>query len=178
MKLNMGNYYKLNQLKNEVDLKERAIKYRMLYVKKKYQHRKKLLFKSGRHWNIHESILFEFDRKKQTKDDSELETQSMVTISPNGNYSENALKEVIKDTHNRLKHLRDDLSIRYYIEQGEKGKLNHIHFIVNLSTSFKTAIMRACKNLIESNIDIREVYLERNLIKYLEKEIRVKGVIN
>jgi hypothetical protein len=172
-----GNYYKLNQLIEIVDLKERALKYRMLYVKIKYENRKDLLYKEGRSWNIHESIIFEFDRKRKTKRDDQFHHQSLVTIAPNGNYCVNALKEVVLEAYNQLIHTRGDLNMWYYIEQGERGELYHVHFIVNLSRHFESVIRRACQHYISANIDVREVYLERNLIKYLEKEVRAKGVL-
>lgn len=178
MKLNRAKYYTLNQLKNEVDLKERALKYRMLYVKKKYKNRNDLLFKSGRCWNIHHSIIFEFDRKLMKKRGNELQNQTLVSISPDGNYSVESLIEVVKETFLQLTHIKKDLRIRYYIENGEKGNIPHIHFIVNLSMDYKSLIRRASQFYINSNIDVRPVYLERNLICYLEKEVREKGFLN
>lgn len=172
-----GNYYKLNQLSQFVDLQERALKYRMNSVKRKYQNRPELLHKKGRSWRIHESIIFEFDRKRNTKRDNQFHTQSLVTVSPNGNYCKESLKEIVTEAYRQLSHIRTDLHVRYYIEQGEKGGINHIHILVNLSTNFETVIRRACKHYIAAHIDVREVFLERNLIKYLEKEVMAKGVI-
>ncbi|MCB9189474.1 MAG: hypothetical protein H6599_09380 [Flavobacteriales bacterium] len=177
MKKLKGNYYKLNQLSQFVDLQERALKYRMNNVKKKYQNRQELLYKDGRCWKIHESIIFEFDRKRNTKRDNQYHTQSLVTISPDGNYCKESLKEVILEAFEQLSHLRSDLRIRYYIEQGERGSLFHVHFIVNLSSHFENAIRRACEHYIAANIDVRAVFLERNLIGYLEKEVRAKGFL-
>lgn len=177
MKLKTENYYNLNQLKQIVDLKDRALKYRMNKVKVKYNNRKELLFKTGRNWNIHESIIFEFDRKKKSKKDDEFHNQSFVSVSPDGNYSKEVLVEVIKEIHNQLKHLREDIKIRYYIENGLKSNLPHLHFIVNLSNRYEYVIRRASKYYVKSNVDIRPVYIERRLISYLEKEVREKGVL-
>ena len=169
----INNYYQLNQIRNLVDLKDRALKYRMLTVKKKYANRRNLLYKKGRTWNIHHSILFEFDRARKTRKDD----QSLVTIAPHGNYCTESLVKVVEEAHHQLSHLRDDLKVRYYIEKGERGKLYHVHFLVNLSTNYESAIRRACSHYISANIDVRKVFLERNLITYLEKEVKAKGVL-
>lgn len=178
MKLKKEKYYTLKEILSLVDLKERALKYRMLRVKNKYKNNNKLLYKKGRNWNIHESIVFEFDRKKKSKIDDDFHKQSFVSVSPDGNYSIESMVEVINETYRLLKHLREGLKIRYYIEQGLSADTYHLHFIVNLSSSYGSVIKRASEHFIAANIDIRPVFLERNLIMYLEKEVKTKGVIN
>ncbi|MBN4052343.1 hypothetical protein JYT59_01175 [Sphingobacteriaceae bacterium AH-315-L07] len=172
-------YYSLIELETKtiVDLKKRALLYRMEYVKEKYKNNNKLLFKSKGKWNIHESIVFEFDRLRRLKKDDRFDYQSLVTISPDGNYCKDALFEVIKDVYIQLEHIKEDLKIQYFIEQGEMGLKYHIHFIVNLSYPYKNVISRASQHYIANNIDVRPVYLERNLIKYLRKEVKAQGYL-
>jgi hypothetical protein len=178
MNFRKEKYFTLTQLMGKVDLKERALKYRMNVVKIKYKSRTDLLYKTGRNWNIHESIIFEFDRKLTTKGDNELHNQTLVSVSPKGNYSVESLIEVVKETFNQLTHIKNNLQIRYYVENGERSNLTHVHFIVNLSMDYKSVIRRASQFYIDSNIDIRPVHLERNLLCYLEKEVREKGLLN
>jgi hypothetical protein len=168
-------YYNLNELVTIVDLKIRALKYRMLYVKVKYKNKRKLLFKKGKSWNIHWTILFEFDRIQLTKYEKSNNFNTLVTISPYGNYDYEALVAVVYQVYNDLKKIKADIRLHYFIEQGERGLLNHIHFITNLTHNHEKMIIRASKQLIICNTDVDCIYEKWKLLDYLKKEIKAQG---
>lgn len=53
-------YYQLNQLNAITGLSMRALKYRMITVKEKYNGINSLLYKEGKKWQIHYTIIDEF----------------------------------------------------------------------------------------------------------------------
>ncbi len=171
-------YYSLIEVVQMVDLKTRAVKYRMLEVKEKYKNNSKLLFKSKKNWNIHHSILFEFDRKQLTRMEKLAKYNSLVTVAPDGNYQVEALTEALKLIKLELNKIDANCNMYYYIEQGERSGINHIHFLTNLSPNFEKRIYRLCNIYIKSNVDVRMIYEVRQLVKYLQKEVRLKGVID
>ena len=79
-------YYSLKELEDVVDIKKRQLKYRMIKVKKKYAGNNKKLYRGKKQWNIHKSILFEFERKKISKEARIYKSNTLVTIQPDGNY--------------------------------------------------------------------------------------------
>lgn len=170
-------YYSLTEVEKLVDLKTRSVKYRMLKVKEKYKDNKKLLFKGKKNWHIHKSILFEFDRIQLNKAGKIAKYNSLVTISPDGCYEVEALTAALPLIKKEMEKIDVNASMYYYIEQGERGKLNHVHFVTNITPNFKNRIYRICNIYLKSTVDTRMIYEVRQLLAYLQKEIKAQGSI-
>lgn len=170
-------YFNLTEVMEMVDLKPRMVKYRMLYVKKKYKNSKELLFKGNKSWNIHKSIIFEFDRQRITKKEEENKYRTFVTVSPWGDYDGQSMVEVAKDIHSELSKTHENIHLHYFVERGLKGELYHLHFVTNLSMNYRKALDRASRNLVICNTDVRAIYEQRELLDYLNKEVWEKGYV-
>ena len=177
-KYNKDEYYTLKELENIVDLKTRQLKYRMKTVKMKYADNKQKLYKGKKSWNIHRSIIFEFDRVKLTKRARELKGNSLVTINPDGAYDKEYNLELLYRLIADLReHSPAPVTCKYFIEQGESGYKYHIHFVTNLTTDYTNLIRRHANYYTKTITDVRCVYEEWELLKYLQKDIRAKGEI-
>jgi len=175
--MKLKEYYNLKELEGLVDLKTRQLKYRMKKVKEKYKNDDRL-YRDKKQWNIHKSIIFEFDRKKISKDARICKTNTLVTINPDGNYdveyNYQLLKDLIRDLNIAIGiHVTCD----YYIEQGERGQKFHTHFTTNLTPKFSRLIYRYANVYTRCNVDVRCVYEEWQLLDYLQKEIAAQGTI-
>jgi hypothetical protein len=170
-------YYSLVEIEQLVDLKTRSVKYRMVEVKKKYKDNKKLLYKGKKNWNIHKSIIFEFDRKQLSVTERLAKYNSLVTISPDGNYDIEALRAALQLIKIEMEKIDVNASMFYFIEQGERGGLNHVHFVTNITPNFKNRIYRICNIYIKSTVDTRMIYEVRQLLTYLQKEVKAQGSI-
>ena len=170
-------YYSLTEVIKMVDLKRRMVMYRMTKAKKKYKDSPELLSKSNKEWRIHESIVFEFDRQRLSAKEKENVYRTFVTVSPWGDYDVECLVEVAKDIHNELSKTQPNMHLYYYVERGLLGQAIHLHFITNLPMSYSEAIDRVSKNYLRTNVDIRPITQQRELLRYLNKEVLDKGCL-
>ncbi len=160
-----------------VDIKKRMVKYRMIQVKEKYRDRPKLLFKVGKEWQIHESIIFEFDRKRLSEKEKANVYRTFATVSPWGKYDLECLVEVARDIYNELSNTQPNMHLYYFIEKGMLGEIFHLHLITNLPISYAKAIRRVSNKYLETNVDVRPITQQRDLLDYLHKEVRDKGYL-
>jgi len=171
-------YYSLKELEDVVDIKKRQLKYRMIKVKKKYAGNNKKLYRGKKQWNIHKSILFEFERKKISKEARIYKSNTLVTIQPDGNYdvayNYQLLVDLIKDLSEAT---GIPITCNYYIEQGERGQKFHTHFTTNLTDKFSRLIFRHANFYTRCNVDVRPIHEEWQLLDYLQKEIVAQGTI-
>ncbi len=175
-KITDKEYYTLKDLESIVDLKTRQLKYRMVAVKKKYQNNKKLLWKGTKSWNIHWSIIFEFDRVKLSNKEREMKSNTLVTINPDGNYDIAYNLELLNNLMKELSMVAPiPVKCLYFIEQGELGDKYHIHFVTNLTTDYSNLIRRHANCYTDTNTDVRCIHEEWQLLEYLHKDVRAQG---
>lgn len=170
-------YFSLTEVMEMVDLKPRMVKYRMLDVKEKYRNNKNLLFKDNRNWNIHKSIVFEFDRRRITKQEEKNRYRTFTTVSPWGEYCVESIVEVAKDIFAELRRSHSNVHIFYVVEIGENENWCHLHFTSNLSMNYSKLLERASRNLLLANVEVRRITNERNLSDYLKKEVMAAGYL-
>lgn len=170
-------YYSMAEVTRMVDLKSRMVKYRMVKVREKYMDNPKLLFKGNKEWQIHESIIFEFDRQRLSEKEKANVYRTFATVSPWGNYDAECLVEVAKDIHQELSKTLPNIHLYYFIERGLLGEIFHLHFVTNLPKTYKEAIERVSNNYLVANVDVRPITQQRELLEYLHKEVRDKGYL-
>lgn len=135
-------YYQLNQLINLTGLSKRMLDYKMRKAEIKYINKSNLLYKNGRSWRIHFSIINDFMPKNKRKSNpiSNDDWKCFVTWNPHKNYDVDYHYVLIKEIKQQLpKH-----KIKYAIELDKRGN-NHTHFIIDAPTN-KT------KKIVESVI--------------------------
>lgn len=172
----MKDYYNLREVGELVDIKERQLKNRMIKVKQKYKDDNRLLRRASREWRIHKSIVFEFDRIRVSKSEREKMLNTLVTISPDGHYDVDYLVELVNKLYTEInKESPVEVIIQYFIEEGELGGRNHIHFASNLSTNYTAKIKRHANYYTKCNIDVRNIFDVLQLVEYLKKGVKVQG---
>ena len=107
-----------------------------------------------------------------------MRSNTLVTVSPNGHYDVESNMEILKKINEELnKNSSIPIKIEYFIQQGELGGKNHIHFITNLTMDYKKKLLRYANYYIECNVDVRPVYEVHELIDYLRREVKLQGVL-
>ncbi|MDB5228908.1 MAG: hypothetical protein JWN78_3101 [Bacteroidota bacterium] len=188
-KLNSGKmkkFFKLNQLKEITGLQDRALKYRMLYVKNKYIDIPSRLKKLGRSWQIHYSIVYEFFPKRKR-----IETTvytypwaNIVSWNPENNYDAAYHEELIQQIKKQLPNNK----ILYAIELDSR-QVKHVHFItdaqkvdldkaVNDTLDLFMSHKIANKVRKEYKLEINKIYHKYNVVDYLRKAPVASGIIN
>lgn len=174
----MKQYYNLKEVGYIVDLKKRQLMNRIKKVKIKYENKPELLKRNKREWRIHKSIIFEFDRKRVTKSERLMRSNTLVTVSPDGHYDVESNMEILKKINEELnKNSSIPIKIEYFIQQGELGGKNHIHFITNLTMDYEKKLRRYANYYTQCNVDVRPVYEVHELIAYLRREVKLQGVL-
>jgi len=117
-------FYQLNELKRITGLSIRTLKYRMVDVRRRYEGINSLLFKDGRRWQIHYSLLDEFMPLYKKKNTTILNYQweTMLTWNTLQPYDVGYHSYLI----NEIKDKTPNLNIAYCIEQDSRG-VNHLH---------------------------------------------------
>ncbi|MEI6050401.1 MAG: hypothetical protein WCS03_15985 [Bacteroidota bacterium] len=168
-------YYKLKDLEKMVDLKPRSLKLRMLQVKKKYKFNTDLLYKNGNRWYIDETIVYEFDRKRNNLNDKEY--KSFVTISFDGARSVEAINGIVNVVFDRLKPHFDKIVINYVIELNSSQKY-HLHFITNIAAEKRNEIiLYKLFDLFGIYFNMKKITNFRNLENYLNKDFVCKKTL-
>jgi hypothetical protein len=175
--LNKSNYnrlkifYNLSELEEITGLSTRALKYRMLDVKKKYSGVTSLLTKKNRQWQIHYSIIREFEPKYNLKNQTiySYDWTTMATWNPLSNYDVQYHIQLINEVKQQLA----NHTILYSVELDERG-INHTHIISNansdeLQKAVTSIITRYMDNTKECKILIEPIYNKYNSVKYLMK---------
>ncbi len=123
-------YYRLNQLEDITGLSPRMLKYKMKYIKAKYENVPSLLRKNGKSWKIHISIVNEFMpiRKRQFCTESSYQWRTMVTWNTKENYPPEYHTQLVQEIKGAL----TNYLIKYAIEMDKRG-VNHTHFMTDAS---------------------------------------------
>ena len=161
-----------------VDIKERQLKYRMKKVKEKYRDKPKLLIRKKREWGIHKSIVYEFDRERVSKKEKLIMSNTVVTISPDGDYDVASNMEILNQVFKELNATSTiPIKMEYFIQRGDRGGKNHIHFLTNLTMDYKIKLYRYANYFTACNVNIRPIYEVHELLAYLKRETSLKGVL-
>lgn len=173
------HYYNLSQLEEITGLKPRALKYRMLDVKEKYNDVPNLVKKVGREWRLHYTIVNEFMPKYNcsTKTIYNHNWQSFTTWNPQSNYSIDYHKQLILEIKEQL----PNNSIAYTIEQDQRGN-NHVHMITDAPESIVRDLV---ETTISQYLDIRfdcvtqtsKLNNKYSAIEYIKKAPQNSGVL-
>jgi hypothetical protein len=171
----LDKFYKLKDLENMVELKPRSLKLRMLVVKKKYKTKPTKLYKKGNRWYIHESIVYEFDRKRNNL--NEKEYKSFVSISFDGSRSVDCINEITQQVFVKLQSYFDEVIINYTIEHN-RSQILHLHFITNITTNQNNKkILHKLFNMYDVIFDMKYITNFRNLENYLSKDFVYKKTL-
>lgn len=170
----MTRYYKLKDLENIVELKPRMLKYKMKSIKEKYKN-SKLLYKEGRQWFIHESIVFEFDRERKGLNQHNF--KSFCSVSFEGNVSGDFIREIMNISFLEMKQTKK--TTIYYVIEKNRSNQNHLHFLCNWNKTKKDegVIYRTIKDYSIINFDMRPITNFRNLNNYLNKDFQYKKLL-
>lgn len=172
-------YFNLTQLEEITGLSPRALKYRMVTVKKKYKDMPNLLHRKKREWQIHYTIVDEFNPKYNLKKKT-LFTQnweSMVTWNPKHNYDCDYHYELVSQLKKRL----PENTFVYAVEKDGRG-VNHTHIISNASVSeLSDATDSVMKTYIqtpsEMRIKIEPLIKKYSALEYIRKMPQIGGII-
>jgi len=164
----MKDYYSLKEIEKLTELKYRQLQNRILAVQEKYKNDKTKIYKHKNRWYIHDSILFEFERKRKP-----INYKRFTTISCKSNYEINYWRIVMKDIDNQIyKNLDKYNRTRYVIELNENG-IYHLHFLTTFNN--KKLLKKLIKGNIyikdnDMNILIEDVYDVIGLHRYFRKQ--------
>lgn len=188
-RLNSGKvkkFFKLKQLKEITGLKDRALKYRMVDVKNKYAGIPSLLNRTGRSWQIHYSIVYEFFPKTKRVDTTvyTYPWANIVSWNPENNYDAAYHEELIQQIKGQL----PSSKILYAIEM-DKRQVKHVHFITDASKSDLEKAVNDTLNVFMSHkiantvrkeykLEINKIYHKYNVVDYLRKAPLASGIIN
>lgn len=140
-------YYQLNQLEDITGMSPRALKYRMKIVKEKYSNVPSLLYRTGKAWQIHYTLIDEFlpkyNKKQTTVDNHKWET--LISWNTKDNYDVNYHIQLI----NEVKQQIPTANIAYVVEVDGRG-FNHIHAITD---GYKENVEVATLNVLKKYLD-------------------------
>ncbi|MCW1148035.1 hypothetical protein [Flavobacterium lacisediminis] len=170
-------FYNLKSLERITTKKARALKYDMARVKIKYKDSEHLLFKKGRDWNIHFTLIHEFLPKYKGKRES-IYAEKWAT-----HFSWNLKKSYDYKYHNKLVELiKSDLGkykIGFCIEKDERGYY-HVHGISDASTN---KVLSSVKKILcqfldnkEKRIKVNEIQNKYCYIAYMKKQGEIKFI--
>jgi len=172
-------YYNLAELERVTGMSTRALKYRMLEVKRKYQDIPTLLSKRNREWEIHYTIIDEFKPKYNTKGRS-IETfdlKTIVTWNPKFNYDVKFHLQLIKEVKEQL----PNNLIEYTVELDYRG-YNHAHLI---SDADQHHVCKAVNKILNKyllskdviQVDIDYIRNKFSTVEYIKKAPIVSGTL-
>ncbi|WP_396162916.1 hypothetical protein [Flavobacterium sp.] len=158
-------YYQLNQLNAITGLSMRALKYRMITVKEKYNGINSLLYKEGKKWQIHYTIIDEFmpvyKPRMTTVDNHPWST--IVTWNTRDSYDIKYHEHLVQEVKSQL----PELNVAYVIEQDGRG-INHIHCLTDGEPS-ETLV--PVENVLTKYIDRTDYRLQVNKINSLSSAV-------
>ncbi len=174
-------YYNLSELEELTGMCLRALKYRMLYVKHKYHDVPSLLTKKDRQWQIHYTIVNEFEPKYILKAKTETiynqNWVSMASWNPITNYDTQYHIELVKQIKEQL----PNNTILYTIESDGRN-INHTHIVSNakvedLNNAVTSTISKYIENKREVRVQVESVRKKFATIEYLRKAPLASGVL-
>lgn len=172
-------YYCLSELEKITGMSPRALKYRMLEVKRKYCDVPSLLSKKDRKWQIHYTIVDEFKPKYNTKNRT-IETfnlKSIATWNPKYNYDVKYHIELIKEIKQQL-----PKNILIYTVEVDSRGINHTHLVTDAETNeLNKAVMTTLKKYIldknEIQVKVDIIINKFSTIEYIKKAPVVFGAL-
>ncbi len=163
-------YYQLNQLEQITGMSTRSLKYRMKEVKIKYNNIPSLLYRVGRAWQIHYTIINEFFpkyKKKQTTINNH-KWETMLTWNTKDSYDVNYHVQLIKEIKQEL----PSVNIGYVVESDGRG-VNHLHAITDgYKDEVEVAVVGVLNKYIESSLyrnKVEEINSNSSTTSYLKK---------
>jgi hypothetical protein len=172
-------YFSLSELKEITGLSIRALKYRMLKIKLKYEGVPSLLYKKCRTWNIHYTVIKEFFPQYNTKVKTlyTYDWVSMATWNPLFNYDINYHLELV----NQIKSKLPNHTISYAVEIDNRG-VNHTHLISDADTkdldnAVTSTIREYIENPYECRIEIEPIQNKYSAVEYLKKAPLSSGLL-
>jgi hypothetical protein len=172
------SYYQLNDLEEITGLCIRMLKYRMCKVKKKYKDVNSLLFKEGKRWQIHYSIVDEFFPKKSQKQptDYTYPWKSFGTWSMRDDYDLQYHSQLLEE----LKEEIGQGDILYGAEHDKRGVV-HIHLV---STEDKDTLDHGINKVIGKYLnkayyktDVTAIINKFSTVYYLLKSPLLSGTL-
>lgn len=170
-------YYNLKSLESITMLSTRALKYRMKIIKEKYRASKFLLYKEGRAWNIHYSLISEFLPRYMGKK-SNIYTEKWITEfswNTKSSYNESYHIQLLNDLKTELSHFK----VGYSLEKDRRGYY-HVH---GISYGGKDAVSEAIKKVIsryevrnEFRIQVEDIRNKYSYIEYMKKLGEIKFI--
>jgi len=172
-------YFNLTELKNITGMSIRALKYRMLIVKKKYEGVPALLNMKNRTWKIHYTIVNEFEPKYNLKNKTihTYNWTSMATWNPKNNYDTSYHIEFVNQIKTQLPYN----VISYTVEVDGRG-VNHTHLISDAETlELNKAVTSTLSKFIEDSkeyrIQVEPILNKYSAVEYLRKAPLASGII-
>jgi hypothetical protein len=142
-------FYQLNQLEAKTGLEKRTLIYRMKTVKEKYGGMSNLLYRDGRAWQIHYTLIDEFMpkyKKKQTTI-SNHKWETLVTWNTKDKYDVNYHIQLISEIKEQL----PSVNIGYVVEVDGRG-VNHLHAITDAyKENLEVAVTGVLSRYLETN---------------------------
>lgn len=172
-------YYSLTELMELTGMCARALKYRMLTVKKKYEGVPSLLSKKDRTWKIHYTIVNEFDPKYNIKSKTihNYNWTTMATWNPKFNYDVKYHQELI----NQIKEQLPNNVVSYTVETDGRG-VNHAHIISDadmkqLNDAVTLTIRKYIEDPYECRVLVEPIYNKYSAVEYLKKAPLTSGIL-
>jgi len=162
------NYYSLKELSPIVNLTYRQLQKRIKTLNLEAID-KNLIYKKNNKWNIHQSLINQFKRKKQP-----INYKLFVTIASKNQFDVNYWRYLITNQLYKLLKTYDKTTrIKYVIEKTSNG-IYHLHFITTFSS---TKELRAIlhnniytDNTNDMNINIKNIVIIKGLHSYFRKQ--------
>ena len=172
-------YYNLSELMDKTGLSIRALKYRMLDVKRKYENIPTLLSKKNHTWRIHYTIINEFDPKYRIKNRTAYNYNWTTTATWNPKYNYD-IKYHLHLLNEVKSHLPGKV-ISYAIEQDLRG-VNHTHLLTDadtqmLNTAITITLGKYYADPKEWQIKLGPVLNKYSSVDYLKKAPLASGII-
>lgn len=172
-------YYNLSEIEKLTGLSIRALKYRMLDVKKKYAGVTSLLNKENREWRIHYTLVDEFNPKYKTKNRvvETYDLKASATWNPKFNYDVKYHYELIKEIKQQLpKNI-----ISYAVELDSRG-INHTHIVsdadaLSLNSAINNTIRKYLLSESEIQILVEPIRNKHESVEYMKKAPIISGTL-
>ena len=172
-------YYNLTELTDKTGMCLRALKYRMVEIKKKYNDVPMLLNKKNREWQIHYTIIKEFEPRYKIKNSTiyNFNWVSMATWNPKFNYDIKYHIHLV----NEIKKQLPDNTIFFAVEVDGRN-MNHTHLISNaethiLSEVVNSTIRKYIDDVKECQVLVEPIHNKYSSVEYLRKEPLAGGIL-
>ena len=169
-KIRVNIHYKLKDLEIITGLSKRSLLYRMKKVKQKYTGVNKLLYKEGRCWKIHYTIIDEFmPIYRKCTNVFNYGWKSFITWNLKDNYDLDYHKHLISEIRNQIPE-----SIFVYTIEKDKRGIYHLHALTNISMGYISKYVTGTLNRYLKSYNYKALITEVNnkysAYRYLQKQ--------